>query len=95
MCFILNVYSDDQQTALKYLKNTKVNLNNILIMTGDFNIRDNSWDLSYPYHLTHADTLQEVADSLNLEPSIPINLVPIWYTDNSQDSNLVLNLMFL
>jgi len=46
-------------------------------MTGDFNIRDNSRDLSYPYHLTHADTLQEVADSLNLEPSIPINLVPI------------------
>ena len=76
MCFILNVYSDDQQTALKYLKNTKVNLNNILIMTGDFNIRDNSWDLSYSHHSTYVDTLQDVADSLNLEPSIQINLVP-------------------
>ena len=42
MCFILDIYSDDQQTALKYLKNTKVNLNNILIMTDNFNIRDNS-----------------------------------------------------
>ena len=26
--------------ALKYLKNTKVNIDNILVMTGDFNIRD-------------------------------------------------------
>ena len=40
ICFILNVYLNNQQNALKYLKNTKVNLNNILIMTQDFNIRD-------------------------------------------------------
>jgi len=40
MGFILNVYSDHQQNVLKYLKNTKVNLNNILIMIGDFNMRD-------------------------------------------------------
>jgi len=26
--------------ALKYLKNTEVNIDNILVMTGDFNIRD-------------------------------------------------------
>ena len=37
---------------------------------------------------------QEVADSLNLELSIPIKPVSTWYTDNSQDSNLVLDLMF-
>jgi len=41
MCFLINVYSDDHQSALKYLKDTKVNSNNILIITGDFNIRDN------------------------------------------------------
>ena len=35
------VYSDSSQLALKYLKDTEVNLNNILIMTGGFNIRDN------------------------------------------------------
>ena len=29
MCFIINMYSDKQQNALKYLKNTEVNLNNI------------------------------------------------------------------
>ena len=41
MCFIINILSDDQQTTLKYLKDTEVNLNNVLIMTDDFNIRDN------------------------------------------------------
>jgi len=38
--FIMNIYSDFSHSALKYLKDTKVNINNLLIMTGDFNIRD-------------------------------------------------------
>ena len=41
MCITLNIYLDDNQNTLKYLKNTRVNLNNILIITEDFNIRDN------------------------------------------------------
>ena len=36
----MNIYSDSSYSALKYLKDTKVNINNLLIMTGDFNIRD-------------------------------------------------------
>ena len=39
--FLLNVYSNLSQLALKYLKDTEVNINNVLIMTGNFNIRDN------------------------------------------------------
>ena len=35
MFFIINVYSDNQQSILKYLKDTEINLNNILIITGD------------------------------------------------------------
>jgi len=42
MCFLINVYSDDQQSALKYLKDTEVDLNNVLIMTRDFNIMSHS-----------------------------------------------------
>ena len=38
--FIMNVYSDSSHSALKYLKDTEVNVSNILIMTGDFNIKD-------------------------------------------------------
>jgi len=49
MCFIINIYSDDQQSILEYLKDTEINLNNILIITEDFNIRNNNWDLSYCY----------------------------------------------
>ena len=30
-------------------------------MTGNFNIRDNDWNSSYPCHLLHTNTLQEVA----------------------------------
>ena len=94
MIFIINMYSDEQQNALKYLKNTKVNLNNVLAMTGDFNIRDNDWNLSYPYHSVYTDILQEVADSFDLELSTPINSVSTQYTNNHQDTNLVLDLIF-
>lgn len=38
---MMNIYSDLSQMALKYLKNTEVNLQNILVMAGDFNI----WDI--------------------------------------------------
>ena len=38
--WIMNIYSDSSYSALKYLKDTEVNIPNLLIMTGDFNIRD-------------------------------------------------------
>lgn len=38
---MMNIYSDLSQMALKYLKDTEVNLQNILVMAGDFNI----WDI--------------------------------------------------
>jgi len=38
--FIMNIYSDVSHSALKYLKDTEMNINNLLIMTSDFNIRD-------------------------------------------------------
>ena len=92
--FIINIYSDDCQSALKYLKDTEMNLNNILIITGDFNIRDNNWDPLYLHHSIHADTLREIADSFTLELSMSVDQASICYTDNSQDSNLVLYLVF-
>ena len=48
--------------ALKYLKDTEVNINNVLIMTGDFNIRDCSWDHNFLHHPIHKDTLINIAD---------------------------------
>jgi len=77
MHFLLNVYSNSQQSALKHLKDTEVNLNNVIIITGDFNICDSDWDPSYSHYSIHADTLHKISDSLSLELSIPINSVPI------------------
>ena len=39
--YILNIYSDLSHSALKYLKDTEVNISQVLLMMGDFNIRDN------------------------------------------------------
>ena len=49
--------------ALKYLKNTEVIINNVLIMTEDFNICDNFWDLNYFFYSTHSNLLTDIADS--------------------------------
>ena len=34
------MYSNSFQSTLKYLKDTEANIHNVLIITGDFNIRD-------------------------------------------------------
>jgi len=92
---MINIYSDNQQSTLKYLKDIEVNLSNVLIMTGDFNIKDNNWDLSYPHYSIHTDTLKEIANSFNLGLSTSINQVSTKYTDNPNESNSVIDLMFL
>ena len=79
---------------MKYLKNTKINLNNVLIITEDFNIRNNNWDLFYPHHLSYIDTLIEITNSLGLDLSIPINSSSTWFLNNSQNLKSVLNLIF-
>jgi len=40
MYWLINVYSDLSYTAIKYLKDMRLDLRNLLIMTGDFNIHD-------------------------------------------------------
>jgi len=65
--FFINIYLDDQQSILKYLKDTEANLNNVLIIMEDFNIRNNNWDPLYLYYSIHIDSLREIANSFNLE----------------------------
>jgi len=80
----MNIYSDSLHSASKYLKDTEVNICNLLIMTGDLNICNNLWDSSYPYHSLISNDWLIIADSLNLDLSFPTR-----YLDNNNDSNLV------
>jgi len=93
--YILNVYSDSSHSALKYLKNTEVNINNVLIMMGDFNIRDNLWDSSFQFHSFISDDLIMIADSFDLALSSPTNPGSTRFSDTTGESNSVINLMFL
>ena len=69
----MNVYSDSSHFTLKYLKDTEVNILNLLIMTGDFNIRDSIWDSSFPHHSSISDDLMIITDLFNLDLSTLTN----------------------
>ena len=91
----MNIYSDSSHSALKYLKDTEVNIDNVLIMTGDFNIRDSLWDSSFLFHSSISDNLIIIADSFNLALSTPTNPCPTRYSDIAGEANSVINLIFL
>ena len=67
----------------------------LLQQTGDFNIRDNFWDLIYLQHSTHSDLLIDITDSLSLGLLYSTNLIPTRYSDYDQSPNSIINLMFL
>ena len=69
---MINIYSDEYQLALKYLKNTEVNIHNILVIARNFNIRDRNCNHSYPHYLAHSNIYKDIANSLKLKLSFPI-----------------------
>ena len=93
--YILNIYSDSSHSALKYLKDTEVNISNVLVMTSNFNIRDSLWDPSFPFHSSISNNLFMIADSFDLELSSPTNPGPTRFSNTEGESNSVIDLMFL
>jgi len=91
----MNIYSNSSHSTLKYLKDTKMNTLNLLIITGNFNIRDSIWDLSFLYYSAISDNLIIIADSFNLDLSIPTHYIPTRYLDIAGNLNSVIDLMFL
>ena len=48
--FLMNVYSDDRHSAVKFMLDQIIDIPNLLYMGGDFNIRDADWDPSVSSH---------------------------------------------
>jgi len=71
------------------------NIDNTIILTGDFNIRDSDWDPSFRHHSSHTDDLITITDSLGLELSSPLNSSPTRFADNPCDTNSIIDLIFL
>jgi len=92
---MINIYSNSNQTALHFLYQNIVNLDNIVIITGNFNIRDSDWDPLAYYHSIYTDDLITIADSLGLELSYLSNPGPTRFADNPRNSNSILDLVFL
>ena len=93
--FIINIYSNSSHSALKYLKDIEVNIDNILVMIKDFNIRDSLWDPFFPHHLSISDNLLIIADSFNLALLSPTNPCSTRYSNTVGEVNLTIDLMFL
>ena len=91
----MNVYLDSLHSALKYLKNTEVNINNVLFMTGDFNIKDSLWNPSFSFHSSICDNLIIIANSFNLALSTLTNFCLTRYSDMAGESNSTIDLIFL
>jgi len=93
--FIISVYYDNCQSALKYLKDSEVNIWNMIIMAGNFNIKDSDWNPLYSFYFVHSDLLLEFADLFDLKLLHSIHQTPIWYSNNANDLNSVIDLFFL
>jgi len=64
-------------------------------MTSDFNIRNSNWNSFYLFHLIHSNLLVDIADDFDLSLSYSTNFIPTRYLDNGNNSNYIIDLMFL
>jgi len=83
------------QSALKYLKDIEANINNVIIIIGDLNIKNNLWDFNYSCYFIHRILFFDIANLFYLGLSELTNHCSTRYLDNNHDSNLVIDIIFL
>ena len=93
--FLMNIYSDDHHSAVKFMLDQVIDIPNLLYMGGDFNVRDAEWDPSVSSHPAAGQALMDLADSLGLVRSLPALPVPTHYSDTDGHANSVIDLIFL
>ena len=93
--FLMNIYSDDCQSAIKFILDQVIDISNLLYMDGDFNIRDTEWNLSVFAHSAAGQALIDLVDSFGLVYSLPALSVPIHCPDTDGHTNSVIDLIFL
>ena len=93
--YLMNVYNDDQNSALRHLERIRDELPQFAYMGGDFNCHSREWDPECRLHGTVAISLLETAASMGLGLSEPTNP---GYTFKSANPDLrpsVIDLVFV
>jgi len=93
--FLINMYSDDHHSAVKFMLDQVIDIPNLLYMGGDFNIRDAEWDPLVTSHPAAGQALMDLADSFGLVRSLLVLPVPTHYSDSEGHANSVIDLIFI
>jgi len=91
---LMNVYSDDDNTVILYLRDHIDELPLFQYMSSDFNVHSKVWDSNVTHHRWAAITLLEIAADLNLEWTQPSNPGPTFISHNEDLCPSVIDLMF-
>jgi len=91
----MNVYSDDQHTAINLLADRAPTLPAFDFMAGDFNCHSREWDPLVSHHRTMAILLLDSVAKLGLELTLPVNPGPTFLSHNVELQGSVIDLVFV
>ncbi|CAA7270784.1 unnamed protein product [Cyclocybe aegerita] len=92
---LMNIYSDDQHTAIEHLAARVHSLPPFIYMAGDFNCISTTWDDYEHGESSTAISLQDTASQIGLEWARPSNHGPTRISPNPNQRSNVLDLVFL
>ncbi|PPR06539.1 hypothetical protein CVT26_000511, partial [Gymnopilus dilepis] len=93
--YLLNVYSDAEHTAIRFLADKQDVIPQLNYMGGDFNCHSSVWDGNVPHHRTTPISLLHAAASLGLDLALPFNPGPTHYPHDERLRPSVIDLIFV